>query len=594
MGTAKVEECPGAADETATQDPVPRVVPATAGEGDGEKDARGGDSLPWTVNDVDKHKKGLTPAQKKQWVKIANGIYDSCMAQGGADEECATKAIRIANSKVGSEKAMEAFRFLSPLQEPQENVGIAEIAITGKWEHPRYGELEITEETIDSFIRNFESGVRAVQGPEGSNQLVVDYQHASLEPDPERAKAAGWIKRLWKEKRGGRTVLKAEIEWTPRAAEYIRNKEYLYISPEFSLNYIDKQGKKVGPTLLAAALTNRPFLEELKPVLLMMEGVLIVEASETAPEPIFEPKEGQNTDGGEKMDEKAKFEALPSDQKIALWYELEFGEAEGLEEGKALLEEVQVAQLKEWTRQWINRLPNGSFAVIEPAYLKGETEDKRCRHLPHHGPGGGGTRNVNLDLPHLRNALARANQIKPVTTSISVEELREKAMNHLEKHKSVLKTYKTTEEVNQMDEKEVQKLTEERDQLKVQLAEAQEHIKGLETELEETRNKLAEVSQKLREAEVDKAWKEALEQGKVLPAEEETMKALAMKDFDLFKKMVESRPKLVEFDEKGGADNSDLKEKAEMMLKELQEKGMSYVDALAELEKNHPELFKAL
>lgn len=93
-----------------------------------------------------------------------------------------------------------------------------------------------------------------------------------------------------------------------------------------------------------------------------------------------------------------------------------------------------------WTRRYINRLPDSSFAVIEPAYERGETTNKNCRHLPHHGPGGGGTKNVNLDLPHLRNALARAPLIQPVTDSISVEELRRLAVEHLEHHRSALTT----------------------------------------------------------------------------------------------------------------------------------------------------------
>jgi hypothetical protein len=53
--------------------------------------------MPWTVNDVDGFKKGLTPAQKKKWVKIANGVLAQCKSDGGKD--CEGKAIRIANSK---------------------------------------------------------------------------------------------------------------------------------------------------------------------------------------------------------------------------------------------------------------------------------------------------------------------------------------------------------------------------------------------------------------------------------------------------------------------------------------------------------------
>jgi predicted nucleic acid-binding Zn-ribbon protein len=170
-------------------------------------------------------------------------------------------------------------------------------------------------------------------------------------------------------------------------------------------------------------------------------------------------------------------------------------------------------------------------------------------------------------------------------------------MNHLEKHKSALKTYakatEETEEVNQMSERQEdpRKMVEEKE---AEIAKLTEQVKGLETELEETKKQLAEATHKLLEAEVDKAWKEALEAGKVLPAEEKVLKELAMKDLDLFKKMVESRPKLVEFDEKGGADTSDLKEKAEKMVEEYRKQGMSLKDAYIKLEQEHPELFGAL
>jgi predicted nuclease with TOPRIM domain len=95
-------------------------------------------------------------------------------------------------------------------------------------------------------------------------------------------------------------------------------------------------------------------------------------------------------------------------------------------------------------------LPNASFAVIEPAYSKGETDNKNARHLPHHNEKGGGTLNQNLDLSHLRNALARMNQIKPVTDSISIEDLRGKASTHLEHHKSALDNERQANEINSL------------------------------------------------------------------------------------------------------------------------------------------------
>jgi uncharacterized protein YdaT len=53
--------------------------------------------MPWTVADVDKHRKGLGKNQKKTWVKIANSVLKTCNAENGKD--CDGRAIRIANSR---------------------------------------------------------------------------------------------------------------------------------------------------------------------------------------------------------------------------------------------------------------------------------------------------------------------------------------------------------------------------------------------------------------------------------------------------------------------------------------------------------------
>ncbi|MBT4498074.1 MAG: hypothetical protein HOC74_10155 [Gemmatimonadetes bacterium] len=54
----------------------------------------------------------------------------------------------------------------------------------------------------------------------------------------------------------------AEVHWTEKAAEMIRNDEFRYISPEFDLDYTDVgTGDRIGAALLAVGLVNRPFLK---------------------------------------------------------------------------------------------------------------------------------------------------------------------------------------------------------------------------------------------------------------------------------------------------------------------------------------------
>jgi len=52
--------------------------------------------MPWTVGDVERHKKGLSDSQKEAWVKIANSTLAACQKKGGSD--CEGKAVRIANA----------------------------------------------------------------------------------------------------------------------------------------------------------------------------------------------------------------------------------------------------------------------------------------------------------------------------------------------------------------------------------------------------------------------------------------------------------------------------------------------------------------
>jgi len=54
--------------------------------------------MPWTAKDANKHKDGLTSAQSKKWARIANGVLRTCLAEGGKQNECEGKAIRIANT----------------------------------------------------------------------------------------------------------------------------------------------------------------------------------------------------------------------------------------------------------------------------------------------------------------------------------------------------------------------------------------------------------------------------------------------------------------------------------------------------------------
>lgn len=94
--------------------------------------------------------------------------------------------------------------------------------------------------------------VTAIQ--QRGKSLVIDWEHASEHRAPQGldAPAAGWIDSL--EVRDG--AIWGHVEWTPRAAQQIRDREYRYLSPVFSY---EKTGGRIR-ALNSAGLTNQPNL----------------------------------------------------------------------------------------------------------------------------------------------------------------------------------------------------------------------------------------------------------------------------------------------------------------------------------------------
>lgn len=136
-----------------------------------------------------------------------------------------------------------------------------QVAKTGTFYSPVYGKISITPDDLTTMFQNFKT-----KTPLPPTRLPLDYDHLSDEPQkPEDGKAAGWVKDL--QIRDNGNTLWCQPDWTRRAAELINNREYAFVSPFFVTDYMDKvSGKKIGPTLKAIAITNRPFLEGMQPL----------------------------------------------------------------------------------------------------------------------------------------------------------------------------------------------------------------------------------------------------------------------------------------------------------------------------------------
>lgn len=117
---------------------------------------------------------------------------------------------------------------------------------------------EVNPKGKTSFLVDDESRRMILDAYEkGATDLVVDYEHQSLSGI--EAPAAGWIKSI--EDRGESGVW-AMVQWTERAREYLRSREYRYLSPVVLIRKRD--GRAVE--LLGAALTNLPAIDGMVPV----------------------------------------------------------------------------------------------------------------------------------------------------------------------------------------------------------------------------------------------------------------------------------------------------------------------------------------
>lgn len=149
----------------------------------------------------------------------------------------------------------------------------------GKFWSPRYKDFSVTKATLARMVENYKTLT-----PKAPTELPLDYNHGTNRPDTiEQGKAAGWIKDL--ELRADGKELWAQVSLTAEAADLVRNEEYRFVSATFEFDHVhtdgDNRQKRIGATLMAAALTNTPFVEGMQPVTLARAAAIALD-EETA------------------------------------------------------------------------------------------------------------------------------------------------------------------------------------------------------------------------------------------------------------------------------------------------------------------------
>ena len=128
------------------------------------------------------------------------------------------------------------------------------LAKVGEWKGHREGTFKLELKDLEEIKKNFDST---------ELDAVIDLDHATIFYGT--GEAYGWIKEL---EIKDDVLYVSKVEWLEHGAEVLKAKKYKYISPVLEPNSIDPvTGNNIGWTLHSAAITNRPFLEDLGEVI---------------------------------------------------------------------------------------------------------------------------------------------------------------------------------------------------------------------------------------------------------------------------------------------------------------------------------------
>lgn len=109
------------------------------------------------------------------------------------------------------------------------------------------GDFEVDEESFTAM---------KAQMQQHGVDIVIDYEHQTLKDI--QAPAGGWIKELVLQD----GAIAAKVEWTETARQYLKNKEYRYLSPVVLVNKDNR-----ATMLHSAALTNTPAIDGMFPII---------------------------------------------------------------------------------------------------------------------------------------------------------------------------------------------------------------------------------------------------------------------------------------------------------------------------------------
>jgi len=219
--------------------------------------------MPWTVGDVDRFKKGLSPDEKKRWVAIANGALKSCLEKGGDELDCEVKAIKQANGSF-SGVVPDLSAFSNPIRPKNhdEKIHLALADVNdgtsndpdyqlafpiGAFKTGKYGEVIITRTYAERMEQHWRDNVL------GKRSVYMDTNH-------DFGEAAAWAEDMKVTEAG----LAIKWDFNSRGRELISDRRYRFYSAAIGFAFDIDTGDEKYPVLYAVSLTNDPVMNEQK------------------------------------------------------------------------------------------------------------------------------------------------------------------------------------------------------------------------------------------------------------------------------------------------------------------------------------------
>ncbi len=509
--------------------------------------------MPWEIKDVDSKIKGLTPSQKKNWVKIANSALQSCQAKGGGD--CEGRAIRIANAKAKGtksevENAIDGFSIVNftsslavkeikHLETEQTNEGLL-IKGVPVFKAGTYREDEYSTDYIDrNFIGQFNA----------DEDIPIQADHT-----PSIFATLGWVKGLTRKAQ----VMYADLLLVDDNA-ISRWKKGLLKKFSIGVDLIRDKLREISitpfPYVKAARVHNEEEItEDMNIEATEVNGsyFVTIEDEQFKVEKneenlwFFFPISRRNKDGDLEQEERVNI----SDEDID-----NIDLKEDVVDDESISENSEFAK---WTTKYKNSLPDSSFLLLRRP-VRNKSGD---RAIPIKNEFG------KISRTHMLNALVRIDRVKdfsPENISTAKSRLQRIAkklgMKAESKHKEDLQM--------KLDDLKKLDLTKIEGQGAELLREAVEHITTLETERDEAKQKVTEEAKKnkdlsktIKEGSVDAKVTKLVDKGHIAPAQKDSTKAFMLtledKEIDDFVKILSQGKPAVDLTEAG---NETLEEK---------------------------------